>query len=140
MFDFFKNKAIAVITDELDGCLGYVSEVGSKSGTDVDQILNTIHHFIQEIANGRLTEGQAQKHFMNMKTDIAFKKNLSSYRDLDYSKSYILNAFFTSVASNRLNESKAVGRKILNYCADNCSRSVENVARQIRDEYTKIFQ
>jgi hypothetical protein len=140
MFNFIRNKAISVVTDELDGCLSYVTGFGPNSSADVDQILNTIHHFVQEIANDRASEQDVQKHFMKMKTEIAIKKNLTNHRDIDYSKAYILNAFFTCVASNGLSESKSVGIRILNFCADNCSKGIVNAARELRNDYSKIFK
>jgi len=140
VFDFFKNKGVKFVTDELNECMSYVSQHGSKSGTDVDQILNTIRHFIEEILDGKMNEQQAQQHFMKMKTNIATVKNLSNYQDLDYSKAYILNAFFTCVASNKLSESKLVGRKILNYCADNSSLEVRVHAKELRDGYMNLFK
>lgn len=139
MFDFLKGKALSIVTDELDGCFSYILEDRKTSGDKVNQILNTIRHFIEEIVKGNLTEQQAQKHFMQMKTDIAVKKGLSDHRDDDYAKVYVLNAFFTCVASNKLKESKRIGIKILYFCAQNCTTQVQSLAVEMRDEYSKIF-
>jgi hypothetical protein len=140
MFDFLKGKAITLVTDELDSCFSYILENRRTSGDEVNQVLNTIRHFIEEIVKGNLTEQQAQKHFMQMKTDIARKKGLSNHRDADYAKVYIVNAFFTCVASNKLKESKKIGVKIMDYCVQNCTAQVKSLAMEMRDEYTKIFR
>jgi hypothetical protein len=139
MFDFLKNRAINIVTDELDGCFSFLLESKKTSAKEVDQILNTIRHFIQEIIDRNLTEEQTQKHFMQMKTNIAMKKNLSNHRDTDYAKVYILNAFFTCVASNRLSQSKKVGERILDYCVQNCSLEVRPIGGSLRNDLMKIF-
>jgi hypothetical protein len=139
MFDFLKNRAISLVTDELDGCFNYLLEDRAASDKDVDQVLNTIRHFIQEIIDRSMTEEQTQKHFMQMKTAIATRKNLPNHRDKDYAKAYILNAFFTCVASNRLSESRRIGKRILDYCFENCSLEVKSVAGSLRTDLMKIF-
>lgn len=140
MFGFMKNKAVSFVLDDLDNCLNYITQMGNVDGSDVDQILNTIRHWVTEIAEGRASEQQVQKHFADLKTKTAYEKGLADYRDLDYAKVYLISAFFTCVASNRLEESRKKGVQILNFCATNSSMTVRPLAREIADQFTKIFR
>lgn len=140
MFDFLKNKSLNLVLDDLDNCMDYIIYSSSKREDEVMQILNTIRHFVTEISEGKATEQEIQKHFMNMKTDIAFKKNLNSFRDIDYSKAYIINAFFTCVTSNRLDIAKKNGEKILNFCVDYVPKEIKPTALELKSSYMRIFK
>ena len=139
MFDFLKNKSINLVLDDLDNCMNYIIYSSPIKEDEVAQILNTIRHFITEIGNGKANEQEVQKHFMNMKTDIAFKKNLNNYKDFEYAKVYIINGFFTCVASNRLDAAKLNGEKILQFCVDNVSKEIRPLALELKNNYLRIF-
>ena len=140
MFDFMKNKAIQFVLDDLDNCMNYIKYSTHNKDEEITQILNTLRHYIDKIIDGTHTEQEVQKYFMNMKTDIAFKKNLKDFKDAEYSKAYILNAFFTCVASNRLEISKINGNKILTYCVDNIGKELKPIATELKTSYMQIFK
>ena len=140
MFDFLKNKSLNVVLDDLDNCMNFIIYSSSKKEEEVKQILNTIRHFVTEISDGKATEQEIQKYFMNMKTDIVFKKNLNDFKDMDYSKAYIINAFFTCVASNRLDVAKKNGEKILHFCVDHVPKEIKSIALELESSYMRIFK
>ena len=140
MFDFFKNKALEVVFDELDNCINYLMRMGPKKFFEVEQVLNTIRHFIEMISNKEASVQDVQKHFTDMKTNVAFEKNLSNSQDPDYSKAYLLSTFFTCVASSHLSISKSTARKILDFCVENCSADAKPIATDLRKSYLRIFQ
>ena len=140
MFDFMKNKAIQFVLDDLDNCMNYIKYSTHNKDEEITQILNTIRHYIDKIGDGTHTVQEVQKYFMNMKTDIAFKKNLNDFKDVEYSKAYILSAFFTCVASNRLEISKINGNKILTYCVDNIEKELKPIAIELKTFHMQIFK
>jgi hypothetical protein len=133
------NSKLNFILDDLDNCLSFLSKDRQTLGSEAGQILNTIWQFIGEISQRKLTEQQVQQYFMHMKTDIVRKKNLKDYRDSEYARVYVVNAFFTCMCTNRLKAAKVIGSKILNFCVDNCPPDLHNTASSIRSDLLKIF-
>ena len=133
------NSKLNYILDDLDNCLSFLSEDRQNLGSEAGQLLNTIWQFIGDIAKRKLTEQQVQQYFMYMKTDIVRKKNLNNYRDSEYARAYVLNAFFTCVCSNKLNAAKVNASKILDFSVDNCPPDLRSTALSIRSDLLKMF-
>jgi len=139
MSDTSKEKVLNFVLDDLDSCLEFLLEDRSTSAASIGQILNTIRHFIVEITEGNLTETDVQQYFMQKKTDAVRLHQLKNHRHTEYSKLYVVNAFFTCVACNRLSESRRIAGKILNYCVDNCSSDIQPIAVRMRTDLSRIF-
>ena len=133
------NSKLNFILDDLDNCLSFLSKDRQTLDSEAGQILNTIWQFIGQISQRKLTEQQVQQYFMYMKTDIVRKKNLKDYRDSEYAKVYVVNAFFTCVTTNKLKDAKVIATKILNFCVDNCPSDLRKTASSIRSDLLKIF-
>ena len=117
MFGFLKRYALATTCRDLNNCLNYLEkEIDTQSRELVAaQLINTIIHHVNLIADGKATAGNISQYFTKNKNEFLFSKGLQDHRDIEFSAAYILRCFFFCLHNSSWVDSKYEALKIINF-------------------------
>ena len=139
--DFLKDAGINFASKTLDDCIYYlVNEISQKDRNfHIAQIVNTIKHFSIEMDEGRESFISVNEHFTRLKNDRIKERGLTSHRDADFSKFYIVICFFMFCA-NAQNKSSQIGaNKILTMCENSVDIGIKDAVLEVTTPFRIIF-